>query len=450
MHLAINRRIAALAAAFLTLAGIGSYALFGGSDGAVAVMVNGQRICVAEDQAQAEDLLKDLTAQESKRIGQPVCIKGTLGFEALNDENTKVDSEAAMEAAFKQVLQLSTKGAAIQVDGKPVAYLATATQAKAILAEVKKRCMVVADGETLKTVRFERPVKVVSANVPAGKLLSTKEALSLLTTGVKCPVVYTVRSGDNLWMIARRHDMHVREIHAANPDMPKRLRVGQKLVLTVNRPPVAVETVVVGDKKQAIPFTTRVVYDASLRSGVKEKQAGQEGEKQVQYVLTKRNGVVVENKTISERVLKKPVDQIIARTRSGQPVMVASRGLTSMIGGYIWPTIAGISSPFGGGRHHTGVDIDGDSGDPIRAAKSGTVTYASRYKAYGNLITIDHGDGTQTRYAHCSKILVEVGQKVKQGELIGNVGSTGRSTGSHLHFEVVQNGIFCNPMKVLR
>ncbi|MCB9540622.1 MAG: peptidoglycan DD-metalloendopeptidase family protein [Myxococcales bacterium] len=87
-------------------------------------------------------------------------------------------------------------------------------------------------------------------------------------------------------------------------------------------------------------------------------------------------------------------------------------------------------------RPHHGLDIAAPAGTPIRAARAGKVTFAGERGGYGNLVEIDHGDGTRSRYAHASTLLVEAGQAVRRGELIAEVGSTGDSTGPHLHFEV--------------
>ncbi len=108
------------------------------------------------------------------------------------------------------------------------------------------------------------------------------------------------------------------------------------------------------------------------------------------------------------------------------------------------PVQGRVSSPFGervhpisgDTRHHHGLDIAAPAGTPIRAARAGTVTFAGERGGYGNLVEIDHGDGTRSRYAHASTLLVEAGQAVRKGELIAEVGSTGNSTGPHLHFEV--------------
>jgi murein DD-endopeptidase MepM/ murein hydrolase activator NlpD len=117
-----------------------------------------------------------------------------------------------------------------------------------------------------------------------------------------------------------------------------------------------------------------------------------------------------------------------------------------------------MSSPFGMrmdpflGRPaiHTGIDLRGDIGEPVRVTANGKVTIASRDGGYGNLVEVDHGDGLSTRYGHLSKILVRVGQYVHTGETIGLIGSTGRSTGPHLHYETRINGEAVNPQKFLR
>lgn len=115
--------------------------------------------------------------------------------------------------------------------------------------------------------------------------------------------------------------------------------------------------------------------------------------------------------------------------------------------GGIWPTTARyISSPYGWrwGTIHTGTDIAGRSGDPIYAYKSGIVTYSGWANSYGYIVKINHGGGISTWYAHNSKLLVKAGQNVSQGETIALMGSTGFSTGPHLHFEVRINGVHVN------
>lgn len=101
------------------------------------------------------------------------------------------------------------------------------------------------------------------------------------------------------------------------------------------------------------------------------------------------------------------------------------------------------------GTTHTGIDIGASTGTSVKAAASGTVTFAGWKGQLGNLVVISHGNGIQTYYGHCSKILVKAGQKVSAGDIISKVGSTGRSTGPHLHFEIRINGGSINPQSYI-
>jgi murein DD-endopeptidase MepM/ murein hydrolase activator NlpD len=98
---------------------------------------------------------------------------------------------------------------------------------------------------------------------------------------------------------------------------------------------------------------------------------------------------------------------------------------------------------------HTGLDYPADVGTPVMSAAGGVVIYTDQNAAYGNTVEIDHGRGLKTRYAHNSRILVKTGDLVKRGQVIAEVGNTGRSTGPHLHFEVLVDGVPQDPEKFL-
>jgi lipoprotein NlpD len=115
-----------------------------------------------------------------------------------------------------------------------------------------------------------------------------------------------------------------------------------------------------------------------------------------------------------------------------------------------WPLTGTITSRFGGRRRHTGLDIAAPRNTPVLAAADGEVTYSgSGLRGYGNLVVIDHGQGVVTLYAHNRRNLVRKGQRVKRGERVARVGSTGHSTGPHVHFEVQIDGKRVNPRNYL-
>ena len=117
---------------------------------------------------------------------------------------------------------------------------------------------------------------------------------------------------------------------------------------------------------------------------------------------------------------------------------------------YITSGFGGRADPFGGGSaFHKGIDFHAAIGDPVLAVADGVVSYAGVRSGYGNVVEVDHGNGYVTRYAHNSRLLVRVGDLVRVGEQLAKAGSTGRSTGAHVHFEVWENGRVVNPRKFL-
>jgi murein DD-endopeptidase MepM/ murein hydrolase activator NlpD len=108
------------------------------------------------------------------------------------------------------------------------------------------------------------------------------------------------------------------------------------------------------------------------------------------------------------------------------------------------------TDPFTGHRvHHSGVDFAGKMGSDIVSVGAGVVTYAGRRSGYGNLVEVNHGSGYVTRYGHCQKIIVKVGDTIQKGQVVAKMGSTGRSTGPHVHFEVLRNGRAVNPKRYI-
>lgn len=148
------------------------------------------------------------------------------------------------------------------------------------------------------------------------------------------------------------------------------------------------------------------------------------------------------------------IEQMIRRIQSGSNAAAGSAGGS---GALMWPASGPITSPFGWRTHpifgnqifHSGIDIGADYGDAVAAADSGVVVYSGWMGGYGNAVIIDHGGGISTLYGHNSELLVEEGARVQKGQIISRVGSTGYSTGPHLHFEVRENGSPVSPMGYL-
>lgn len=153
------------------------------------------------------------------------------------------------------------------------------------------------------------------------------------------------------------------------------------------------------------------------------------------------------------RELLGTIEERLASVRSGVERRQALASATPSI----WPVTGWLSSAYGNRRDpfhdgrdfHPGLDISADHGRPVVATADGTVASASYSGNYGNLVTIDHGFGLTTRYGHLSRFAVKTGQTVLRGQVIGYVGSTGRSTSAHLHYEILANGKLTDPLKLL-
>ncbi len=245
-------------------------------------------------------------------------------------------------------------------------------------------------------------------------------------------ITYTVQPNDNVWSIAQGFGISAETVLWANPSVersPDLLSVGQKLVIL----PVdgIYHTVEAGDTvaKLAQKFQTTAEKITSLElNGLEEP-----------YMLTPGQKIVIPDGR--KRIV---VPNYYPMTRVGRPPAGAPTGS----GRFAWPTQGLLTQRYWSG--HLGIDVGSRTGTPILAADAGYVVLAGRDTfGYGNQVLIDHGNGYQTRYAHLNTVLVKAGQSVQKNQQIGTMGSTGRSTGPHLHFEVIYNGVRRNPLGFL-
>jgi murein DD-endopeptidase MepM/ murein hydrolase activator NlpD len=193
------------------------------------------------------------------------------------------------------------------------------------------------------------------------------------------------------------------------------------------------------------------------RSALAALRAAQQEQRDAAYAARqdKAGTLAAANADLAE--LESQEDELLAQSQSLTSIINGSAGGGNGTGSMIWPVNGTVTSGFGYRIHpilgkrllHTGIDIAAGSGTAIWAADSGKVIYATWSGGYGNTVAIDHGGGISTLYAHQSSMAVSYGQTVSKGEVIGYVGSTGYSTGPHLHFEVRVNGTPVDPMGYL-
>jgi len=212
----------------------------------------------------------------------------------------------------------------------------------------------------------------------------------------------------------------------------------------INSQKIPVVSLVNSSGEKEIPFETEFLQDENLYIGeTVTVQEGKNGFSEIKTETTYKNGMPQSIKVVSDNVVDEPVARI---------VKVGTKQKEVLKSGLYYPLEGVLSSPFGDrwGRMHEGIDIAVVVGTPVKAAECGVVIFAGDGGSYGNFVKIDHGNGVITAYAHLDSIGVSVGQSVDVNTEIAKSGNTGRSTGPHLHFEVVKDGIPLNPITYLK
>lgn len=311
-------------------------------------------------------------------------------------------------------------------------------------------------------VAFMNEISIKDGLYLNSSVVGSEELTSLLTSDVEGEQIYTVEQGDSMTLIANKTDVKYSELKALNPEVdPDNIQIGQPILIANSQPFLSVKATKEISYQEQVPHQSIQQEDASLDKGVtKITQEGVDGVNWVAATLELVNGIEV-NRTIKRTEIaqepvseiklvgtkveaKKPANSSSSRGDESAAVLPASSGNGTGIG-FIHPLAGGqISCGYSSG--HPAIDWRAPAGTNIYAAASGRVILAKTYSTYGKCVIIDHGNGVQTLYAHQSKINVQAGQQVSQGQVIGFVGSTGYSTGNHLHFEVRVNNVKRNPL----
>lgn len=302
---------------------------------------------------------------------------------------------------------------------------------------------------TMVAVEFAEDIALVETYVDPSTIVDVETATELITKENEKEQIYYVKAGDSPSTIADDNGMRLSELYKMNPGLEeqKYIHVDDPVVVKVPEPELKVETIV--EVVYTEPIYRRTVYTDDPDSYVGDDSVvsnGSDGTLEVTALITKLNGEEISREVIATKVLVESVDKIVALGSKPFPVKGATGEYSFPVSGYR------ISSYFGyrWGSFHHGVDLAVASGTPIRAADGGTVIFAGwKSSIYGYFVEIDHGDGVTTRYAHCSSVSAKVGDAVAKGEQIAKVGSTGRSTGPHVHFEIRFDGVATDPLDYL-
>ncbi|MFJ7744843.1 peptidoglycan DD-metalloendopeptidase family protein [Peribacillus sp. NPDC097295] len=379
--------------------------------------------------------------------------------------NAEIDEKQTMEE-LEDEFTVKATAFEIIIDNQVVSYVPTKKDAKEVLKKINLLYMdeeelaeyesnqeagvleqpgsLKEKGSRILSIEYTVPVTWKETTVEPDKLMTVNEAISLIEKGKKEEVTYEASGEEELEMVADRYDMKLEQLIKLNPGLEEGNRIGEGQKVQVMEIMPYVDVVVEREvlKETVIPFERKVIRDKNLQKGESVvEQEGREGVQSFTYKVTETNGEKITETIVKKEITEHKQKQVI---RKGTKI-IPSEGS----GTFAWPADGGyISSKQGHrwGKLHKGIDIARPTSRTIKATDHGVVEFAGNSGGYGNKVTINHNNGYKTNYAHLESINIEAGQKIEKGMKIGSMGSTGNSTGIHLHFEVYKNGVLANPL----
>ena len=367
-----------------------------------------------------------------------------------------MDENDVADAILKTSSDQISEGTALYLDGELTAVCADGTSLQRYISGLLEPYENPDDPNT--TVGFNKDVTLENGIYFNESFQDEAEVENELSGVQQQEKIYTVQAGDTLWSIAQKNDLTFRELCDLNTNFKgaaltetSNIQAGDELIVTKQEATLEVRITKIETWQEEIPYASETTKSNEYNVGTKKTtQAGENG---IRSVTAQRvydtNGTQLSQQILSTEVIKEPVtEKIVVGTKKQ-----AKTSYITGSGQFIWPVPGYRNCSRWYGGSHKGVDICAAAGTPIYASAGGTVTKAGYNRAgagngYGNSIIINHGNGYTTLYAHCLSLVVHAGQSVKQGQLIGYVGSTGRSSGNHCHFEIRRNGSYIAPQNV--
>ena len=422
---------------------------------ALEVQVNGEAVGYVAN----EDVFNSAREAVQERISYAGTDKTQWTVEptyTVTVAHKTMDENEMADAILKSASDEISEGTALYLDGELTAVCSDGTSLQSYLSSLLEPYE---DPENPNvTVGFNKDVTLENGIYFNESFQDEAEVENELSGVQQQEKIYTVQAGDTLWSIAQKNDLTFRELCDLNTNFKgaaltetSNIQAGDELIVTKQEATLEVRITKIETWQEEIPYASETTKSNEYNVGTKKTtQAGENG---IRSVTAQRvydtNGTQLSQQILSTEVIKEPVtEKIVVGTKKQ-----AKTSYITGSGQFIWPVPGYRNCSRWYGGSHKGVDICAAAGTPIYASAGGTVTKAGYNRAgagngYGNSIIINHGNGYTTLYAHCLSLVVHAGQSVKQGQLIGYVGSTGRSSGNHCHFEIRRNGAYVSPQTV--
>lgn len=414
---------------------------------ALKVTVNGNTAGYVANESEFSKVVSKVEDDLGDTIGENYVMTSRPEYSFTIVDKQKLDETEIYENVYDIVCEEIGEHYGLYVDGQLIAATEKQQTLDTILNELKAPY---ATGEKNESVEFVANVEIKKGIYAPSYFYSEDEIRAMFSSSTN-PRYYTIQEDDYLSDISKATGLSRAQLYALNPDLDERRLVPGKKV-NISQPDVylGIKIVKTVTYYEEIDYEIKKIEDSSLyKTQTKVKKAGKKGEKKITAEVTYIDGAQVDKNIISQTVISEPVTREIYVGTKALPVTTSPLAGT---GTFIRPINGGYTScAFRGYYGHNGVDLtmSGAYGKPVYASASGTVIFAGWSGGYGKCVKISHSNGYSTWYAHLSSINVSVGDSVYQGQQVGRIGSTGNSSGPHLHFELRVSGTPVNPMRYI-
>jgi len=367
---------------------------------------------------------------------------------ALSDEDALVDT---LIGALTDSSAIKATVYTITINDQVMATLGSLPDASEVLSMIRDWYRPESEGEYTGKILDDVSINSVTTMLDSVDVQKPKDVFEFLLAGKTDYRSYTALEGDSIGNICGALGLLEEELIELYKDYDfDEIALGDVFGTSFITPYIRYETVSIETDFEEVPFETiEENTDTMFLGQRKTVEEGEPGEREVSRSVTRINGEYITSAEINSVIIKEPVPELV---KVGTMMVLADA--------YVGPSDGtggggdgALGRPLNSwflsrsvGAGHSGADMIAPRGTPIFAAASGVVTFAGVYGGYGNIVMIDHGNGLTTAYAHCDTMNVSAGQGVSRGQQIATVGSTGRSSAYHLHFEVRVGGVAQEPM----
>lgn len=410
---------------------------------------NGKVLGYVQEQEEITDVLdvagRKLSGNTESDVPVEFVANQNVTFKLVDGRGKSTDDSDTAINKLIYMTDIETEAYAVYDGDKVVAIVKDSNDAEALLNQTKAELSIPDPGMELVSSDFLNKLDARPVNVLLGSVQSNEAAKNQMVNGGEMATYHIVEEGETAQSLAEQFGVEVLDIYdEENGENVTELEQGDRVCIRNVVEPVKVEMVETGKLKETIEFETiKKETDKYYKGDTYLEQEGSDGVQIFEGTITKVAGEVTDRDEVSIEVIKEKKDKIILVGTAERPKTAATGTFQMPIKNYV------VTSEWGGrwGRMHEGMDFGAGTGTPIYAADGGKIIRAGWFSGHGLCVEIDHGNNVVTRYSHCSRVLVNVGDLVYQGQEIAKVGNTGHSFGSHLHFEVRINGSSQNPRK---